>query len=106
MAKIGMPWFERGSMKESRTPVCENGNGPSSLRQIHRGRGSISFGMFSAEQTMDSSSAVRVIEVNSPRPAQDGKEVSGASRTMAYGPGRWENLRWWQIGLGSLGRVA
>src|ERR1017187_5528587 len=37
MAKIGMPLFDNGSMNESSTPACENGKGPSSLRQIQRG---------------------------------------------------------------------
>lgn len=32
--EMGMSFVESGSMNESRTPVCENGNGPSSFRQI------------------------------------------------------------------------
>ena len=34
MAKIGMPLWASGSMKEASTPVRENGKGPSSLKQV------------------------------------------------------------------------
>src|SRR4030088_1583698 len=93
MAKMGTPLFESGSMKESSILVCEKGNGPSSFRQIQRGPASTSCGRFAAEQTMESSSAVRVIEVKLPFVAQLGMGASGARRTMAYGPGTWRNLR-------------
>src|SRR5580700_8848649 len=92
MAKMGRPWFESGSMKESSTPVCEKGNGPSSLRQIQLGPRSTSFGILSAEHTMDSSSPVRVIEVKSPFVAHSGMDAFGGWRITAYRPGSWRNL--------------
>ena len=66
IAKMGMRLFDSGAIKDSRIPVCEKGNGPSSLRQIQRSWESASAGRFVSGQTMESSSAVRVIEVKLP----------------------------------------
>jgi hypothetical protein len=81
----------RQRLKESSTPVCENGNGPSSLRQIQRRPAFISSGTFSIGQTIESSSAVRVMEVNSALVTHSGMATSGASRTMMKVPASWLN---------------
>src|SRR5437660_12331413 len=95
MAKMGMSFFDSGSMNESSTPVCEKGNGPSSFRQIQRCGECTSGGRLALGQTTESSSAVRVIEVKSPFVAQSGMGALGARRTMAYAPESWRNLSWW-----------
>src|SRR5579863_1238720 len=93
MAKMGMSFEDRGSMNDSSTPVCENGNGPSSFRHIQWCGESTSGGTLPATQTMESSSGVRVIELNSLSLAHAGTDDSGANRTMAYGPANLRNLR-------------
>jgi hypothetical protein len=50
------------SRKEARTPVSENGNGPSSLKQSHCDSHFAFSGTRSAAHTIESSSSVRVIE--------------------------------------------
>jgi len=80
---MGIALFESGAMKESRIPVCEKGNGPSSLRQIQHGAAENSFGMLSEGHTMESSSAVRLIEVKAAVVAQVGTGALGGWRTMA-----------------------
>src|ERR1022692_377480 len=98
MAKMGTPLFESGSMKERRTPVWEKGNGPSSFRLIQWCGECTSGGRLSAGQMMESSSAVRVIEVKTPLVAQSGTGASGARRTIAYGPpGSQRNLSSWRF---------
>src|SRR6201987_5533554 len=92
MAKIGMPFDDRGSINDNSTPVCENGNGPSSFRHIQWCGESISAGGFFAGQTIESSSGVRVIDVNSPSVAHAGTGASGANRTIVYGPASLRNL--------------
>ena len=52
----------------------------------------MSGGRFSAGQTMESSSVVRVIEVKSPVVAQDGMAAAGMRRTMAYRLVSWWNF--------------
>ena len=83
MVKIGTPFAESGSMNAKSTPVNENGNGPSSLKQLQRSGEGTSAGRFSLRHTIDNSSAVRVIEVNSPFVAHSGTAASAASRTIA-----------------------
>jgi hypothetical protein len=51
---------------ESNTPVCEKGNGPSSLKQIQWDSELRLAGGLSAGHTIDSSSAVRVTEEKTP----------------------------------------
>src|SRR5580698_1720618 len=97
MANMGMPLVDRGSMKESSTPVCERGNGPSSLRQIQRCWEFASAERFSSGQTIESSSALRLTEVKSPFVAQAGTGASGARRTLAYKPGSRRNFSFWDI---------
>src|ERR1700730_18345448 len=92
MAKIGTPLLESGSMKESSTPVWENGNGPSSLKQIQWHSELRFAGTFSAGHTIDSSSAVRVTEEKTPLVAHSGTVASGSRRTMVYAPGSQRNL--------------
>src|ERR1700694_69994 len=99
MAKMGTPLLESGSMKESNTPVCENGNGPSSLKQIQRDPELRLAGRSSAGHTIDSSSSVRVTEEKTPLVAQSGTVVSASMRTMAYAPGSRRNLSCWRPGV-------
>src|SRR5882762_1949121 len=98
MAKIGMPLLESGSMKESNTPVCENGNGPSSLKQIQWHSELRLAGRLSAGHTIDSSSAVRVTEEKTPLVAHSGTVDSASMRTMAYAPASQRNLICWRAG--------
>src|SRR6266853_2815637 len=92
MAKIGTPLLDSGSMKESSTAVCENGNGPSSLKQIQWHSELRFAGRLSAGHTIDRSSAVRVTEEKTPLVAHSGTVASGSMRTMAYAPGSQRNL--------------
>src|SRR6266478_908841 len=92
MAKIGTPLLDSGSMKESSTAVCENGNGPSSLKQIQWHSELRLAGSLSAGHTIDSSSAVRVTEEKTPFVAQFGTVAAGSMRTMAYAQGSQRNL--------------
>src|SRR5882762_7518887 len=98
MAKIGMPLLESGSMKESNTPVCENGNGPSSWKQIQWDSELRLAGRSAAGHTIDSSSAVRVTEEKTPLVAQSGTVAFASIRTMAYAPGSQRNLSCWRPG--------
>src|SRR5437762_7033018 len=98
MAKIGTPLLESGSMKESNTPVCENGNGPSSLKQIQWHSELRFAGRLSAGHTIDSSYAVRVTDEKTPLVAHSGTVASGSMRTMAYAPGSQRNLSWGRPG--------
>src|ERR1700758_2421635 len=89
---MGMPFDDSGSMNDSSTPVWEKGNGPWSFRHIQWCAELISAGTLSAGQTIESSSDVREIDVNSPSVAHAGTGASGANRTIAYGPASLRNL--------------
>src|ERR1700690_756858 len=98
MTKMGTPLLEIGLMKESRIPDWEKANGPSSFRLIQWCSECTSGGRLSAGQTMESSSAVRVIEGKTHLVAHSGTCASGARRTIAYGPPESQrNLSWWRL---------
>src|SRR5579871_774344 len=84
---MGTLFRDRGSMNDSSTPVCEKGNGPSNLRQFQRCGDCTPAGILDVGHTTESSSGVRVIDVNSPFSAQSGTTALGSSRTIAYGAG-------------------
>jgi hypothetical protein len=89
---MGTPRSARGSRKEAKTPVSEKGNGPSSLKQVHGDSHFAFCGAWSAGQTMESSSAVRVIEVKRAVAVSAGIGASGASRHTAKLPRAVEML--------------
>lgn len=89
ITKIGIECEESGPTKEVSIPVWVNANGPSILRQVQRVVPFRSDGIVSSEQTIDSSSEVRVIEKNSvDDTGQDGIAAPGASLQTPYFPGR------------------
>src|ERR1700730_9589616 len=90
---MGTPRSARGSMKDARTPLCENGNGPSSLKQIQGASHLAWSGACSAGQTIESSASLRVIEVKVAVAVHAGGRASAAKRQMAKLPGIRQNLR-------------
>jgi hypothetical protein len=92
-AKMGTPLRARGSRKEARTPVSSNGNGPSSLKQVHGDSHFALGGACRVGQTMESSSSVRVIEVKGAIVIDAGMGASGGKRQIAKVNGRRRNFR-------------
>ena len=90
---MGTPCSARGSMKDARTPVCENGNGPSSLKQIHGASHFALPGAWLAGQTIESSSSVRLIDVKDAATANCGGRASEGRRQMTKLPGSCRNLK-------------
>src|SRR5881409_2935703 len=87
-----MPARANAVEQEATRPVTEKSNGPSSFRQRQPAAARRS-GTAASGQMIESSSAVRVIEVNGPAPAQSGTRAPGSSRQTANDPGSTENVR-------------
>jgi hypothetical protein len=75
-----------GAVSEARTPMTENGIGPATRRQRQPRSHWMPSGTASWRQTMDSSSAVRVIEKKLSAVAQAGIEASLPSLQTAKVP--------------------
>ena len=86
-----------GSRNEANTPVRVKGNGPSSLKHVHDDSHLAPCGTWSAGQTIESSSAVRVIESRDAAVANSGIGEPGARRQMAKAVGRRRNFRCMKI---------
>src|SRR5262244_2006069 len=84
MAKIGIRLEERGLINDAKTPVIENGNGPSSFKQSQPASDLTSGGTWLPGHTIESSSGVRVIEASvAGRRAHSGTSVLGSRRVIA-----------------------
>src|SRR5437870_4514099 len=81
-----MPASARGAVRDARTPTAENGIVPATRRQRQPPSQTAPSGTASCRQTMDSSSAVRVIEKKSPALTQAGIGVLAASLQTAKAP--------------------
>src|SRR6267142_3848045 len=82
-----MPARASAVEKAATRPVTEKSNGPSSFRQRQPRAAWTPPGTDGSGQTTDSSSAVRVIELNEPAPAHGGTGASGSRRQTANSPG-------------------
>ncbi len=83
MAKIGIFASASGAAMEDKTPVSERSSGPATLRHFQPRLHSMGSGI--EGQTMDSSSIVRVMEMNSPA-AHSGTGASGGNLTIPNVP--------------------
>src|SRR5579863_2817469 len=92
MAKMGTPFCASGTMNELKTPTSEKENGPSILRHIQGVVGLCSSGTFSAGQTIDNSSVVRVTDAKGALQAHSGSGALAGNRQTAKRPGTRENL--------------
>jgi hypothetical protein len=93
-------------MKEARTPVCENGNGPSSLKHVHEPSHLALPGAWSAGQTIESSSAVRVADMKEAFGVNSGRGASGGRRQIMKLPGSCRNFRGIERTIPLLNRTA
>src|SRR2546422_7114494 len=82
-----MPARASAVEKAATRPVAEKSNGPSSFRQRQPPAAWIPAGTDDSGQTTDSSSAVRVIELNGPAPAHGGTAAAGSRRQTANSSG-------------------
>src|SRR5579863_9070757 len=90
---MGTPFSARGPITEARIPTSEKENGPSILRHAQCVLAFSSLGTLAAAQTMESSSAVRVTELNGPLPAQSGSGAAAGKRQTANCPGTQESFK-------------
>src|SRR5262245_49658593 len=74
-------------VNEATRPTTEKSNGPSSSSQGQPAAATMAWATDSCGQTIDTSSAVRVIETNSPDAAQAGTASRGPRRHTASVPG-------------------
>src|SRR5947209_841809 len=88
MANTPTPAAASGAVSELRIPVISKSNGPCTLRQTQPSSQRTPNGAFASSQTIDSSSAVRVIETNGPSRAQGGTFASASSLQTANLPSR------------------
>src|SRR5258705_12546338 len=94
---MGTPCAARGSINEARTPVWVKGNGPSSLKQIHGNSHFALSGACSAEQTIDNSSPVLVIDTKDAEAGNCGGAASEGKRQTAKLPASWRNFSFTRV---------
>src|SRR5690242_11243110 len=90
---MGTPFVAKGSMKDVRTPVCAKGNGPSSLKHVHGASHFALWGAIAVGKTIESSSAVRVIEAKDGIALHSGMGASAGRRQIEKVSGSWRNFR-------------
>src|ERR1700720_1332437 len=90
---MGTPRSARGPRKDDKTPVSEKGKGPCNLKHVQGASHIADAGASLAGQTMDSSSAVRVIDVKAAVSLTDGAGAFGGRRQIAKVSGSFRNFR-------------
>src|SRR5580704_4370831 len=92
MAKMGTSFSASGPMNALKIPTSEKEKGPSILRHTQGVAGMCSSGTFSAGQTIDNSSVVRVTDAKGALHAHSGSGALAGNRQTANRPGIRENL--------------